>query len=281
MFSYRHLFHAGNHADVLKHVVLVQLLRHLGQKEKAFWYIDTHAGAGRYALRSPEAMQHGEYRNGVGRLWERGDGPPAVADYLAQVRRINPDGRLLAYPGSPLLALLLARENDRCRLYELHPRDLLHLRANVAPFGERASVEGADGFARLKAVLPPPPRRGLVLMDPSYEQKADYQRVLVAFNEALLRFAGGTYLLWYPLLTRLAAHELARRLEKLAAKSWLHATLRVRRQPDDGMGLCGSGVFVVNPPWTLSNSLRATLPYLVDVLGRDAQAGFTLGERGE
>lgn len=279
MLSYRHAFHVGNHADVLKHVVLVQLVQHFIQKPRGFWYIDTHAGAGYYSLQANEAAKLAEYRDGIGRLWLRDDWPPAVADYVAQVRRVNPDGKLLAYPGSPLLALALTREQDRCRLCELHPRDLLQLRAHVASSGQRAIVEGSDGFAKLKALLPPPTRRGLVVVDPPYEQRADYPRVLAAMNDALSRFAGGTYLVWYPLLTRLAAHELPRRLERIADARWLHVTLRVCRPADDGVGLHGSGIFVVNPPWTLGDSLRVTLPYLVRVLGRDAQAGFTLRER--
>ena len=190
MLSYRHAFHAGNHADVLKHLVLVQLSRYLGQKEKPFWYIDTHSGAGAYTLDSGYAAKLAEYKEGIGRLWSRNDLPPAVADYVELVRRINPDRRLLAYPGSPYFALWTMREQDRLRLYELHSKDARLLHENFDSAGKQVVVEAGDGFAGLKAMLPPPPRRALVLIDPSYEDKQDYERVFHALKESLVRFPG-------------------------------------------------------------------------------------------
>jgi 23S rRNA (adenine2030-N6)-methyltransferase len=276
MLSYRHGFHAGNHADVLKHLVLVQLTRYLGQKDKAFWYIDTHAGAGRYALDSAQAAKLAEHREGIGRLWGRKVLPPAVADYLDLVRSMNPDGRLQTYPGSPCLALATMRADDRLRLFELHSRDVLRLRENCADSGKRVLVEHSDGFAALKALLPPPSRRALVLIDPAYEEKRDYERVIVSLKDSLLRFPGGTYLLWYPQLTRLEAHDLPPRLKRLPAKNWLHVALRVRTPAADGFGMHGSGLFVINPPWTLQTTLQEVMPWLVDVLGLDQGAGFTL-----
>jgi 23S rRNA (adenine2030-N6)-methyltransferase len=276
MLSYRHAFHAGNHADVLKHLVLVQLTRYLGRKEKAFWYVDTHAGAGSYALDSAQASKLGEHREGIARLWGRQDLPPAVAEYLDLLRVINPKGALKVYPGSPDLALASMRAQDRLRLFELHSRDVLHLRKHFAGEGTRVIVEHSDGFAGLKAVLPPPPRRALVLIDPAYEEKHDYERVVLALKDSLQRFPGGTYQLWYPQLTRLEAHDLPGRLKRLPASSWLHVTLRVRTPAADGFGMHGSGVFVVNPPWTLQASLQEVMPWLVKVLGLDAGAGFTL-----
>jgi 23S rRNA (adenine2030-N6)-methyltransferase len=171
MLSYRHGFHAGNHADVLKHLVLVQLTRYLGQKEKAFWYVDTHAGAGAYALDSAQAAKLAEHREGIGRLWGRKDLPLALGDYLGLVRAANPDGRLKVYPGSPALALSTMRVQDRLRLFELHSREVLRLRENFQDSGKRVLVEESDGFAALKALLPPPPRRALVLIDPPYEER--------------------------------------------------------------------------------------------------------------
>jgi 23S rRNA (adenine2030-N6)-methyltransferase len=276
MLSYRHAFHAGNHADVLKHLVLVQLTRYLGRKEKAFWYVDTHAGAGSYALDSAQASKLGEHREGIARLWGRQDLPPAVAEYLDLLRAINPKGALKVYPGSPDLALASMRAQDRLRLFELHSRDVLHLRKHFEGEGTRVIVEHSDGFAGLKAVLPPPPRRALVLIDPAYEEKHDYERVVLALKDSLQRFPGGTYQLWYPQLTRLEAHDLPGRLKRLPASSWLHVTLRVRTPAADGFGMHGSGVFVVNPPWTLQASLQEVMPWLVKVLGLDAGAGFTL-----
>ena len=275
MLSYRHAFHAGNHADVLKHLVLIELTRYLGQKDKPFWVVDTHAGAGAYALDSAHASKLAEYREGVGRLWERKDHPPAVADYMALVRRLNPSGGLKVYPGSPFFALWTLREQDRLRLFELHSKDARLLAENFANAGKQVVVSPTDGFAGLKALLPPPPRRGLVLIDPSYEEKQDYDRVVKALKEGLSRFSGGTYALWYPQLTRLEAHELPQRLKRLPAK-WLHVALRVREPAKDGFGMHGSGMFVINPPWTLHDTLTAVMPYLVSTLGSDSGAGYVL-----
>jgi 23S rRNA (adenine2030-N6)-methyltransferase len=280
MLSYRHAFHAGNHADVLKHVVLVQLTRHLGQKDKPFWYIDTHAGAGVYALDSGYAAKLAEYKEGIARLWARNDLPAPLAEYVELVRRINPDRRLLAYPGSPYFALWTLREQDRLRLFELHSKDARLLQENFRDAGKQVIVDASDGFAGLKALLPPPPRRALVLIDPSYEEKHDYERVFHTLKESLTRFSGGTYMLWYPQLTRLDAHELPQRLKRLPAANWLHVALRVREPARDGFGMHGSGVFIINPPWTLHATLAAVLPYLVAVLGLDAGAGYVL-ERQE
>jgi 23S rRNA (adenine2030-N6)-methyltransferase len=275
MLGYRHAFHAGNHADVLKHVLLVQLLHHLGLKEKPFWVIDTHAGAGAYDLAAAHARKLAEYEGGIGRLWKCADPPAPVADYLGLVRRFNPDGRLRNYPGSPLFSLWAMRGQDRLRLFELHGSDARRLRENFRDAGKRAIVAGTDGFAGLKALLPPPSRRALVLIDPSYEEKQDYERVVDALREALKRFPGGIYAAWYPQLTRREAIELPRRLKRLAGR-WLHAALRVREPSGDGLGMAGSGVVVLNPPWPLHDALADALPFLARALGEDAGAGFTL-----
>lgn len=276
MLSYRHAFHAGNHADVLKHLVLVLLTRYLAQKDKAFWVIDTHAGAGAYALDSAYALKLAEYKEGIARLWGRNDLPAALADYVDLVRRINPDRRLRAYPGSPYFALWTMREQDRLRLFELHSKEARLLQENFHDAGKQVIVEATDGFAGLKALLPPPPRRAVVLIDPAYEDKHDYERVFHALKESLTRFPDGTYALWYPQLTRLDAHELPPRLKRLPARGWLHVALRVREPARDGFGMHGSGLFILNPPWTLHGTLAEVMPYLVDVLGQDAGAGYTL-----
>lgn len=279
MLSYRHAFHAGNHADVLKHLVLVQLARYLGQKDKPFWYVDTHSGAGVYALDSGYAAKLAEYKSGIGRLWERNDLPVSLAEYMAVVRQLNPDRTLRAYPGSPYFALSTLRDRDRLRLFELHSRDVRLLQENFQAEGKRVVIEAGDGFAGLKALLPPPPRRALVLIDPSYEEKQDYERVFHSLKEALVRFPGGTYALWYPQLTRLESHDLPQRLKRLPAKAWLHVALRVNTPNKDGFGMHGSGIFVLNPPWTLHATLQGVMPYLADVLGLDAGAGYTLEQQ--
>ena len=276
MLSYRHAFHAGNHADVLKHFLLVALTRYLGEKDAPFWYVDTHAGAGLYALDAGYATKLAEYVDGIGRLWGRQDLPAALAEYVDLVRALNPDGLLKAYPGSPWIAHQTLRAQDRLKLFELHSSDSELLQNNFRELGRRASVQAGDGFAGIKALLPPPPRRALVLMDPSYEDKADYRNVVSALEDALSRFATGVYVVWYPQLSRLDARQLPDKLKRLPAKNWLHVSLTVNKPGEDGFGMHGSGLFVLNPPWTLHATLQAVMPYLVKVLGQDAAAGYVL-----
>ncbi len=276
MLSYRHAFHAGNHADVLKHFVLVQLLAYLGQKDKPYWIVDTHAGAGAYLLDKGYATQNAEHAGGIVRLWARDDAPPAVAAYLDVVRSFNPDGKLRRYPGSPYVAMRLMRAPDRLRLFELHSTDNKLLREHFAadfPDDERRVAIGqADGFLELKSVLPPPPRRGLTLIDPAYEDKRDYLRVVMATKEGLARFSTGMFAVWYPQLDRGDARQLPEKLKKLA-DDWINVTLTVHTPSADGFGMHGSGMFIINPPYTLLQTLRETLPWLRDALGLDAGAG--------
>ena len=279
MLSYRHAFHAGNHADVLKHCILVQLLRYLNQKDKPYWYVDTHAGAGRYKLDSEHATKNAEFENGIGRLWQRNDLPPALADYVAQVKAMNSDGKLRHYPGSPWLAYELMRPADRLRLFELHTTDDRLLQKAFAKAGARVAIHQADGFQEIRSVLPPPPRRGLVLIDPAYEDKRDYLRVVAALKEGLSRFATGTFAVWYPRLQRGDAHQLPEKLRKLPV-TWLDASLTVQTPAADGFGMHGSGLFVVNPPWTLRETLAEVLPYLASALSVDAGAGSELTSSG-
>jgi 23S rRNA (adenine2030-N6)-methyltransferase len=281
MLSYRHAFHAGNHADVLKHSVIVQLLRHLGQKEKAYWYIDTHAGGGVYSLTEGFATKTGEFETGIGRLWNARDLPPLLADYVSEVKALNTDGTLHFYPGSPYLAWRTMREQDRARLFELHSTEIDELRHNFRDAGRRAMIFEGDGLEGIIKLLPPPPRRGLVLIDPSYEDKRDYPRTLNCLEESLKRFATGTYMVWYPQVTRLESQRFPEQLKRLQPKNWLHASLTVSKPPVDGFGLFGSGVFVLNPPYTLAAALKEALPYLVESLGQDGKAGFKLDHRGD
>lgn len=276
MLSYRHAFHAGNHADVLKHLVLTQILQYLNLKDKAWWYVDTHAGAGVYDLSSEYARKNAEYETGIARLWGRADLPEALADYLAIVRGLNPDGRLRLYPGSPWIASRLMRPQDRLRLFELHPTDGRLLRQTFADLVRQVRIEAADGFAGLKAVLPPLARRGLTLIDPAYEVKTDYRAVFQALKAGLERFATGIYAVWYPLLPRHEARELPQRLRRLPGIRWLDVTLTVRAPAAEGLGMHGSGLFVVNPPWTLADTLAAVLPWLTRVLAQDAGACYSL-----
>jgi 23S rRNA (adenine2030-N6)-methyltransferase len=294
MLSYRHAFHAGNHADVLKHMVTIQLLRYLGQKDTPYMVIDTHAGAGVYALDGNYASKNAEYETGIAPLWERTDLPPMVADYVQLVKALNPSGKMRYYPGSPYCANQVMRDADRLRLFELHPTEIKvladnfrKLDAHAAEQGQRPSargkrviIENGDGFLGLKALLPPPSRRALVLIDPPYEDKRDYQRVKETLQDALVRFPTGTYAVWYPILQRIESRQFSDRLKRLGAKSWLNVTLSISSPQPDGFGLHSSGMFVLNPPWTLEAALKEAMPYLVKVLGRDSGAGFVL-ESGE
>jgi len=275
MLAYRHAFHAGNHADVLKHIVLMLVLRHMNAKPKPYRYVDTHGGAGGYSLEGRYAQKKGEYERGIGRLWTRTDLPETVADYVALVRRFNPDGVLAQYPGSPALAQMLLRPHDQLRAFELHPTEQKILRATLAATPEAIAYDG-DGFAGLKSQLPPSSRRAAVLIDPSYEGNADYGRVVATLREAMARFASGVYMVWYPQVSKLEAASLPKRLEALAPKGWLHARLSVQQPDAQGFGLAGSGMFVINPPHALAGQLQAVLPWLVDVLGQYDGAHFAL-----
>jgi 23S rRNA (adenine2030-N6)-methyltransferase len=278
MLAYRHAFHAGNHADVLKHLVLTLVLRHMNLKDKGYRVVDTHAGAGGYSLEGGYAHQRGEYEQGIARLWDRTDLPPAVSDYVALAREFNDGPQLRQYPGSPAFAHLLLRPQDQLRLFELHPTDHKILASYL---GDEPGVEVsmADGFAALKKQLPPPTRRGVVLIDPPYELKTDYTKVLGAVRDALERFADGTIVVWLPQLQLLESTQLPPRLKTSAApakKGWLHARLTVARADARGFGMLGSSVFVVNPPHTLQPALHESLPWLAKVLAQFDGAHSTL-----
>ena len=299
MFSYRHAFHAGNHADVLKHLVLMATLRHLTQKPTPLMVVDTHAGAGVYRLDGEQAETSGEARDGIFKLaaavpGELPDPAPALADYLEVVGSFNRAGQPRVYPGSPFVIqrLLRPEARDKLKLFEMHPTDSKALAAHVAQLeaGRQVSVARQDGFESLKALLPPPQRRALVLIDPSYEIKSDYAKVSACIQDCLKRFETGVYAIWYPIIPRPEAHDLPRRLKTLAnqaGKPWLHATLSVGQRdeapqaqmPGDAPhrpGLTASGMFVINPPHTLKPVLAAALPQLLQVLGRGRGKGQTL-----
>ncbi len=307
MFSYRHAFHAGNHADVLKHTVLIAILKHLTEKETALTVLDTHAGAGLYRLDGDYAQTSGEAADGVLRLL----GQPCVAndtarrsasaeplapalqDYLDLIARFNPGSTHRVYPGSPFILQHHLRPRDRLKLFEIHPTDAKTLSANIAQLdaGRTVAVLGEDGFEGIRKFLPPPSRRGLVLCDPSYEIKSDYARVIDMVTDALKRFATGTYVVWYPIIPRPEAHDLPKRLKTLvqrAGKSWLHATLTVKSSKlvTDATGavqrpgLPASGMFVINPPFTLKAALQPALAQLAKRLAQDPHATFTLDGGG-
>ena len=284
MLSYRHGFHAGNHADVLKHFIFVQLLRHMAKKDKPFWCIDTHAGAALYSLESTYARKHSEFENGIARLWAQKILPEPLEDYVAQVRQHNPDGKLRYYPGSPQLGLQMLRRSDRLRLFELHTTESRVLeeyfsKKHIGAAAQQVMVKPGDGFNDLKSILPPVPRRGVILIDPSYEDKNDYRRVLITLREGLERFPTGTYMIWYPQVQRREAQQLPAALMRNPDIEWLHVSLSVKHPQEDGFGLHGSGVYIVNPPYTLLGMLRKVMPFLVQILAQDNGARFTLDKQ--
>ena len=317
MFSYRHAFHAGNHADVLKHAVLIAIIRHLTEKDSPMAVFDTHAGAGLYRLDGDYAKTSGEAANGFLRLTAKpavaADAPsvaltkaskaaaalageplaPLLQDYVDMVASFNAKGSQKVYPGSPFIIQRLLRERDKLKLFEIHPTDAKTLAANVAQLeaGRQVAVLREDGFEALRKFLPPPQRRAMVLSDPSYEIKSDYARVTSTFADALLRFATGTYVVWYPIIPRPEAHDVPRKLKTLAVKAgkpWLNAALTVKSSKiltsptgeETRPGLPASGMFVINPPHTLKAALQVALPQLVARLGQDRHAGFTLDAGG-
>ncbi len=328
MFSYRHAFHAGNHADVLKHLTLVAILKHLTEKDAGLTVIDTHAGAGLYRLDGDMARTSEEATQGVHKLFEdtifkknrpvafinqaqsaiksvastassvstqskpAASPAPAVQDYLdalASFNKIEGDPRV--YPGSPLLMHSLLRiEVDKLKLFELHPTDYRSLTGHVTQLkaGRMVTAECANGFEKLKTLLPPPNKRALVLMDPSYEMKSDYAQVSACIQEAILKFPTGTYAIWYPIIPRPEAHSLPKKLKTMAVQAkrpWLQATLNIGQEPPKHaigekpsklVGLRASGMFIINPPHTLKAALAEALPQVVTRLGRGRGKGFTL-----
>ena len=281
MFSYRHAFHAGNHADVLKHLTLIATLQHLMQKEAGIQFVDTHAGAGLYRLDGDYAEKSGEAAEGILKLKGLINPPAALAAYLELVSSFNAKGSHKIYPGSPFIIHKLLRHEarDRLKLFELHPTDHKTLSGNVQQLeaGRTISIARADGFESLKALLPPPvssagSRRTCVLIDPSYEIKNDYYRVVDCIQDSLKRFATGTYIVWYPIVPRPEAHDLPRKLKTLctqAKKPWLHATLSIGREAGGkDTGLSASGMFLVNPPYTLKPLLNEALPVVDEALAR-------------
>ncbi len=290
MFSYRHAFHAGNHADVLKHTVLIATLQYLLQKEAALTVLDTHAGAGLYRLDGDYANKSGEAADGILRLAQAKEAElaPVLQAYLATVRSFNQGAQLRNYPGSPFIiqSLLRVQERDKLKVFELHPTDMRSLAGNIAQLeaGRQVAVLHEDGFEGIKKFLPPPSRRALVLCDPSYELKSDYAKVLDMASDSLKRFATGTYAFWYPIIPRPEAHDLPRRLKTMttkAGRSWLHVELTVKsNKTSERGGLPASGMFLINPPFNLKEQLKPAMPQLVKLLGQDENAAFTLESGG-
>ena len=265
MLSYRHSYHAGNHADVIKHIVLIEILEHLIKKESAFDYIDTHAGAGLYDLNNEHAAKLQEYTQGFAKL-QRQDFPE-LTSYFDVVSHYNIDGKLNYYPGSPSIASRFLRKQDRSWLYELHPRDAELLLQNNAN-KKNIRVMHEDGFKGMVALLPPISRRSLVLIDPSYEIKTDYHDVFSKITEAYNKFPTGTYALWYPVVDRKNIDVLERKFIRSGIKKIQRFELGITRD-QFGSGMSASGMIVINPPWMLKDKMDKVLPKLVKALGKE------------
>lgn len=260
MLSYRHSFHAGNHADVLKHTVQSLIISALNEKDKPYLYLDTHAGAGRYLLSGEHAERTGEYLDGIARIWQQDDLPAELGPYIKAVKDLNPNGKLRYYPGSPLIARFLLREYDKLQLTELHSSDFPLLRGEFLK-DSRARTDRADGYQQLKSKLPPLSRRGFVLIDPPYELKSDYQAVVKGIEEGYKRFSTGVFALWYPVVLRQQIKRMCKELEATGIRRILQIELGVR--PDsDRFGMTASGMIVINPPWKLEQQMNNVLPWL-------------------
>lgn len=273
MLSYRHAFHAGNFADVLKHGVLTAALGLLMRKDTPLCYIDTHAGEGRYDLTNARARRTNEAAQGIGRLWERADVPDGLQPYVRAVRAANPAGRMASYPGSPVLAAALLRPADRLVLMELNAADHEVLRT-VFRGDRRAAVHRRDGYEGLVALTPPAERRGLALLDPSYEVPGDWKDVVRATAAARVRWPGGCYAIWYPVLGDAMPQRLARSLADAGLKPILR--IELVRDTAQALGLKGSGMLLVNPPWTLDRETMSWLPWLAGALGVDGRGAWRL-----
>ncbi|WP_350238466.1 23S rRNA (adenine(2030)-N(6))-methyltransferase RlmJ [Pectobacterium colocasium] len=276
MLSYRHSFHAGNHADVLKHTVQSLIITALKEKEKPFLYLDTHAGAGRYQLSGEHAERTGEYLDGIAKIWQRDDIPAELEPYMQAVRTYNHNGQLRYYPGSPLIARQLLREQDKLHLTELHPSDFPLLR-NEFQKDSRAKVLRDDGYQQLKSQLPPLSRRGFMLIDPPYELKTDYQAVVKGIQEGHKRFATGVFALWYPVVLRQHIKRMLKELEATGIRNILQIELAVL--PDsDRYGMTASGMIVINPPWKLAAQMKSVLPWLHSVLVPEGTGHTLVGQ---
>jgi 23S rRNA (adenine2030-N6)-methyltransferase len=275
--NYRHAFHAGNFADVLKHITIVRILVHLREKTSPFRVIDTHAGEGLYDLAGEEANRTGEWHDGIARL--AGTALPAqaaalIAPYLTAVRACNDGTALRRYPGSPVLVRHLLRPQDRLIACELEPRAAAALSHCLGRHAQ-IKVMPIDGWTALNAFVPAKERRGLIIVDPAYEQGDDFDRLGDGITAAHRKWPTGIYLMWYPIKGREGPDRLAKMLPRAAIEKWLRIELSVATAPPDG-GLCACGVIVVNPPWKLAADLEIIAPALVELLGRDAGRGYAV-----
>ncbi len=270
MLSYRHSFHSGNHADLLKHLLLLALLQKLAEKDKPFSYIDSHSGAGIYDLRSASAQMNKEHETGIARLWQHEFVNPLLQRYLSCVRSVNPDEQLHYYPGSPGVAQWAMRAQDRLALLDLQSEEIDILRSFLGR-DERVSIHQRDAFEGLLALTPPQPRRGMVLIDPSYENKADYQRVVAAVQKLQRRWPVGVIAIWYPLLAKARDQSawLKANLMRAGFGDISSYELRICAQSDE-YGMYGSGMLLINTPWQTQAQMQAAFDEVLPALAPEA-----------
>jgi 23S rRNA (adenine2030-N6)-methyltransferase len=271
--NYRHAFHAGNHADVLKHLVISRIIALLSRKEAPFAYLDSHAGVGLYDLQGDQATRTGEWLEGIGRLWDAPDLPEATADYFGVLRTLNPDGALRYYPGSPELASQLTREQDRVLLNEKHPEDGQLLKDNMKG-DRRVAVHLGEGWHVPRALLPVAEKRALLLIDPPFEKVDELERCVTALDEAIGRMRQTVVAIWYPIKDERQLKRFYQGLEKSSAPKLLRVELFVHA-PDDANRLAGSGLAIANAPWGLEDELKQLLPWLANKLAQ-SQGSFRL-----
>ncbi|MGZ8231430.1 MAG: 23S rRNA (adenine(2030)-N(6))-methyltransferase RlmJ [Burkholderiales bacterium] len=264
MLSYRHMYHAGNFADVFKHALLARLVIALAAKDKPFLYLDTHAGIGRYDLTHSWAQKAREYDNGIGRVWKAQDAPAELEPYLEAVRALNPGDTLRFYPGSPLIAKRYMRDTDRMVLSELNKVDHDELQ-DVIGREPRVAVECMDAYQALKAYLPPPERRGLVLIDSSFDRARELDRIVKALKETHARWATGVYAIWYPLLEPSPMRDFLGSIERSGIRKILRMEIVVRERDESGI-IPGCGMLVVNPPWRFDAEAKTMLAWLAQKL---------------
>lgn len=278
MLSYRHAFHAGNHADILKHAALTLILTNLNQKDKPYYYLDTHAGAGLYRLDSDWALKTGEAAKAIQTLWPQRSQLPLLKPYFDCIQSLNNNTTTLRYyPGSPWIAQTLVRASDHLVLIELHPDDEKLLKSNVKKSHKSINIVVDDGFQELIARVPPPIKRGLVLIDPSYELKQDYLLVTEKLAQAYKRWATGIYAVWYPILAsqRDQSATMLRKINQGSYTNLLKVELKVQGDQKD-FGMHGSGMLIVNAPWQLDEQLKTILPTLTQLLAQDDKANWTV-----
>lgn len=278
MLSYRHSFHAGNPADVIKHLVLIETISYLTKKDKPLEYIDTHSGVGVYRLATAEAQKTQEYLEGIAKLWQYQGENDAIKRYVAKVKQFN-RGELEIYPGSPMVADSLLRENDKRWLFELHPKDSESLKHNMAELSRRRKqtfVRKENGFKGVLGLLPPQAKRGCVLIDPPYEIKSDYEQVVKTVKKAVERFNSGTIMIWYPVVSRERIDAMEAGLIASGIRNIQLFELATQADTDEH-GMTASGMIVINPPWTLKKTMDECLPELVSLLS--SEGGFYRSEQ--